>query len=322
MLKLNNAPNETIKAKMNESLSIINDAVNEYNLDAIFILLSGGNDSMALAHVASNHPIFAGVIHIDTQTGITDSDSWRSGTPDNIATRYTRDICKLNGWDMIVKTPATSYEQLIIEYGFPGPPQHSQMYRFLKERPLRQARKQARKIGGQSIGFVTGVRSLESTRRMGNVEEYTKNSEGIWISPLIHWTKSDCSQVIATMQQPKNPVSIIMNMSGECGCGAFATPDEKQVIDHHYPEHGKRIDHWEQGVKHFQASKGIKETHCYWGHAQGDRIIGESTVTEKQVKADGQSDFFSLCTDCMGSQFNRAMDMKLKKRRLSDLEVT
>ncbi len=316
---ISKAPNQAIEAKIKHSLKIINTAVDVYNLDAFFVLLSGGNDSMALTHVASAHPLFAGVIHIDTQTGITDSNSWETGKPDSIATRYTRDICKLNRWELIAKTPATSYEQVTIEYGFPGPPQHGMMYRFLKERPLRQARKEARKLGGKNIGFVTGVRSSESIRRMGNVEAYNKNSEGIWVSPLIHWHKSDCQQVINAINQPKNPVSIAMGMSGECGCGAYATRDEKQVIDSLYPEHGKRIDFWEQGVKHFQSIKSIKETHCYWGHAQGDRVIGDRTVTEIQRESDGQQDFFGLCTSCIGSQFDRQMGMKIKNRQLSEI---
>lgn len=291
---------ENLELKIRQSLAIIQKAVDDFSLDAVFALVSGGDDSLALLDIVRYHPRFAGVIHIDTLTGITDTASWKYGQNESIATRHVTEVCERNKFSLIVKTPFTQYDQLVIKYGFPAPAQHGTMYQMLKERPLRQAKIDARKFGGKRIGFVTGARSSESIRRFANVTESHWHEGVAWIPAIKHWNKSDCLSLLAESRHDRNPVSLVMGMSGECGCGAFATPNEKRVIDHYYPQTGQRINHLEEGVRHFAQVNRIDAVHCRWGNAKGKRI------NDKQLELQG----FELCVSCVGSQMNRELNMR------------
>lgn len=50
--------------------AVLEDAIRRHNPSHVVALLSGGDDSLASAHIASLHPRFAGCIHIDTEIGI------------------------------------------------------------------------------------------------------------------------------------------------------------------------------------------------------------------------------------------------------------
>lgn len=299
---LGRLPNQHMISKAEQAMKVIDSAVAEYKLDAVFALVSGGDDSLAMSQLAACHPRFAGLIHIDTLTGITDTDAWKTGQPESIATRHTIAQAQRNGWELIVKTPATRYEQLIVGNGFPGPAAHRFMYRYLKERPLAQAKIAARKIGGKNIGFVTGIRKAESVQRMGYVEAAHKDGQGIWIAPLADWTTYEMKMFSHTFEV-RNPVSISLGMSGECGCGAYATPDEANVIRYLYPEQFARIQCWESIVQASYPLMGIASEHRKWGNAKGKRI------SEKQLA-------LPMCESCIGGQVNRELSMVKLNRDL------
>jgi phosphoadenosine phosphosulfate reductase len=300
---LGRLPNQHMISKAEQALKIIDSAVAEYKLDALFALVSGGDDSLAMSQLAACHPKFAGLIHIDTLTGITDTEAWKTGQPESIATRHTIDYAKRNSFELIIKTPSTRYEQLIVGHGFPNPPAHRFMYRYLKERPLAQAKIQARKIGGKTIGFVTGIRKAESVQRMGYVDATHKNSQGIWIAPLADWSTYEM-KTFSHAFEVRNPVSISLGMSGECGCGAYATPDEANVIRHLYPEQFMRIQCWESIVQAAYPMMAIASEHRKWGNKDGKRI------SEKQLS-------LPLCTSCIGGQANRELSMVKLNRDLT-----
>lgn len=293
-----------LQSQIEQTHEMINAAIKNFKLDAIFALVSGGNDSMAMLYAVQSHPKFAGIIHIDTLTGVTDTNSWKTGKNESITTRHVIEHCQSNKIELIVKEPVTQYDQLVIKYGFPGAGQHGMMYRYLKERPLREAKKDARKIGGKNIGFITGVRSSESARRFRNVTDTHKSEGVVWIPAIKSWSKEDCAQVIEYSKQKKNPVSMTMGMSGECGCGSYASPFEKQVLDHMYPETGKQIDFLESIVSSVAEYNQIHDKFCKWGHSmRSDEKIDDGKVLE-------------LCADCVGAQFNRELHMrKLQKGR-------
>lgn len=295
-------PSQHMVAKAEHALKVIDDAVKAYNLDAVFALVSGGDDSLAMSQLCAVHDKFAGVIHIDTLTGITDTDAWKTGQPEAIATRHTITQAQCNKWELIIKAPFTRYEMLITKEGFPGAAAHSMMYRYLKERPLDQAKIEARKIGGKKVGFVTGIRKAESVQRMGYVESVHKDRHGIWIAPLSDWSHYEM-KLFSYSFKVRNPVSISLGMSGECGCGAYATPDEYNVINHLYPKQAERIRAWETIASAAQPVMGFESTYCKWGHAQGRRI------SEKQLS-------LPMCESCIGGQVNRELSMVKLNRDL------
>lgn len=289
--------NQHMLQSVDTALQRITDAVDEHNLDAVFALVSGGDASITLMHLAMMHPRFAGVIHIDTLTGITDTDAWKTGQPESIATRYVTEQARQHNVKLIVKTPFTRYEQLIVKNGFPGAPMHQLMYQFLKERPLMQAKKDAKEITGPKFGFVSGVSMKDSIRRMGHVGLSQKNKTGVWINPCYNWSSYEFGMLQSVAVTNRNPVSVQFGMSGECGCGAYASPTEAKVIERIYPKQAERIKAWETLVTASRAMFNHELKFCRWGHAQGKRL------NDNQLE-------LPLCVSCQTQVVDREIVMR------------
>jgi 3'-phosphoadenosine 5'-phosphosulfate sulfotransferase (PAPS reductase)/FAD synthetase len=206
--------------------------------NALLPLYSGGHDSLVACHVASFHPKFLGLVyHIDTGIG-------------SKATRkHVEDSCRELGWHpMVYKSPST-YEQFVRERGFPGPGMHQWAYIRLKERCVRMMTKRRR------VCLVTGCRQQESVRRMGSVEPIkvgepnvrdgvptTENLNRYWLAPCFDWSVEEQAAYMEEYDLPKNPVKLALGMSGECFCGAFASPGELDRIRRHCPDVAAEID--------------------------------------------------------------------------------
>ncbi len=242
----------------------INEAVEKYHIDSLWALFSGGHDSLTVTHVVSQHPLFKGVLHIDTGTGLKETR------------QYVEDTCKRFGWPLIVRKPATTYEMLIVRYGFPGPASHEHMYKYLKERPLRECRKAARKgiAPKPNLAMVGGMRVEESSRRARNTERYNKDKEGVWISAIYNWTGVDCNQYIKAFGLPRSIVKDTLHMSGDCFCGSYTKPGELQEIDTWFPYQAERIQNWQKLVTLVrQLGLGnFPEKFCTWGHSSGETV--------------------------------------------------
>jgi 3'-phosphoadenosine 5'-phosphosulfate sulfotransferase (PAPS reductase)/FAD synthetase len=70
----------------------------------------------------------------------------------------------------------------------------------------------------------------------------------IWVNPIYWWSVSDRDRYIAEHELPINPISELLGMSGECLCGAFAHPGEKELIRLVDPKTARRIDQLESDV--------------------------------------------------------------------------
>lgn len=266
------------------ALELISESAALYKLDGVVALFSGGHDSLTVTHIASRHLLFRGVIHIDTGTGLPQTR------------QFVEDVCKQFNWTLVVKSPATTYEMLIVRYGFPGADAHQHMYKYLKERPLSQAKQAFKKIAGAArIGFVGGMRAQESIRRMGNVQPHHKNKGDYWISAIHDWSAIECSDYMRENGLPRNPVKDTMHLSGECFCGSFARPEEKRELEIWYPEHAAKIEAWQELVRTARrlGLNSIPFNHQQWGH--GGRL-GKSTVP------DGQLELMPMCWFCRGDE--------------------
>ncbi len=201
-------------------------------------LFSGGHDSTCAVYIASLHPRFDGrVYHIDTGIGAK-------------ATRaHVEDVAKQFGWKLRVYKSKSTYEDFIRERGFPGPGMHQWAYVRLKERCVRMI---MRLHGKARVALITGCRSQESERRMGNVEpvkvgETTKrgvtNKRRIWVAPCHDWSQADQMAFMEKHDLPRNPIKETpIAMSGECFCGAFARPNELAMIRQYAPDVAEEID--------------------------------------------------------------------------------
>jgi 3'-phosphoadenosine 5'-phosphosulfate sulfotransferase (PAPS reductase)/FAD synthetase len=218
----------------------------EHTPSHLFALFSGGHDSLCSTSLAARHPAFSGVVHINTGIGIRETRD------------FVRETCRSHGWPLLEYHPSRSYDDLVLEHGFPGPAAHSFMYRNLKERAIRDLVRDHKTHRFDRIALVTGARSRESLRRMGHVEPIRRDRCQVWVAPIHAWTRSDCNRYIEQHSLERNLVADLIHMSGECLCGSFATKGEREQIEVWYPEMGQRIRDLEAKA----AQAGVPST---WG---------------------------------------------------------
>lgn len=229
-----------------------------HRLAATCVLYSGGNDSTTLAHLALRlwQPDYA--VHINTGIGIEQTRE------------FVRETCA--AWDLplLEEHPpiGSTYREIVLDQGFPGPGHHFKMYQRLKERGLRTVRRNLVKDGrAERIIFLAGRRRQESKRRAG-VPEYEREGSVVWVSPIANWHKLDLSTYRQIHDLPRNEVSDLLHMSGECLCGAFAKPGELDEIGMWFPEVKAEIESLEAEVA---ASGRIPEKRCRWGWGNGEK---------------------------------------------------
>jgi len=229
--------------------------IGDKKLVASCVLFSGGNDSTVLAHMMRERSDYA--VHCNTTIGIEKTR------------QFVRDTCKSWRLELLERLAPTSYRELVIERGFPGPAMHYKMYQRLKERQLEAIRnefiKQPRR---ERILYIAGRRRSESKRRV-NVPLHERKGTIVWASPLAMWTKLDMGTYRLMHRDsdpvPVNEVSEILHMSGECLCGSFAKENELDEIAFWFPEVAEEIRELEREVR----AAGHEEPFCRWGHRSG-----------------------------------------------------
>jgi 3'-phosphoadenosine 5'-phosphosulfate sulfotransferase (PAPS reductase)/FAD synthetase len=232
---------------LDHSNDVINEAF-ERGAEVMAPLFSSGHDSLTAVFLASLHPKFDGTVyHIDTGIGARASRDFAHET----AHEY--------GWTLAVLKSKDTYEQFIRDRGFPGPGRHMFAYNRLKERCVQEI---LRMHGKAKVALITGCRSQESVRRMGNVEPLkigdtvygsgqplfnippkVINKRRYWTAPCHAFSESDQVSVMDGNDLPRNPIKMSpLGMSGECFCGAFARVDELTMIRRYAPDVATEID--------------------------------------------------------------------------------
>ena len=244
-------------------------------LTASVVLFSGGNDSTTVAHLFRNVATHAG--HCNTGIGIE-------------ATReYVRRTCAAWGLPLIEKhpKPERTYRKLVLGEafanardgsgrralwkGFPGAqgPAHNVMFNKLKQDGMDAIRRDlVRDPRRERMIFIGGIRRAESKRRRhrGCVE---RQGSAVYVSPLINWTRLDMNECRRRNPDvPRNEVSDLIHMSGECLCGSFARPGELDEIEAWYPDVVAEI----RGLEAEAARRGIER--CRWGGGNGSPCAG------------------------------------------------
>jgi 3'-phosphoadenosine 5'-phosphosulfate sulfotransferase (PAPS reductase)/FAD synthetase len=212
-------------------------------------LFSGGNDSTVLCHILRDD--LTHLAHCNTGIGV----------------EQTREFVRARAaeWQIPlieVHPPAGStYRELVIDQGFPGPGMHWKMYQRLKERGLRQVRgRLITEPRRQRVIFVAGRRRAESARR-ANVPVRETQGSIEWVSPLVDWTNEMMAAYRSYFELPRNEVSDMLHMSGECLCGAFARKGELDEIGFFFPGVRAQIEGLEAEVR----AAGHAEPRCRWG---------------------------------------------------------
>jgi 3'-phosphoadenosine 5'-phosphosulfate sulfotransferase (PAPS reductase)/FAD synthetase len=215
----------TILDKIDDALRIIDEALATHldgrELVGKVVLFSGGNDSTTLLHLMAMQGVATHAAHANTTIGVEQTR------------RFVRETAHFFMLPLIEKSGPKSYADLVLEAGgFPGPAMHYKMYQRLKERALREIRKELVTDGRkQRVLYIAGRRRSESDRRAG-IPEHERVDSVIWASPFANWTKGDLNEYRAMFPDslPRNSVADDLGMSGECLCGAFAEPGEFERI--------------------------------------------------------------------------------------------
>ena len=216
-------------------------------------LLSGGKDSLSVAAWLAERDMLAGCVSLDTGLSIPE---WRD---------FIETTCRKQGWPLRMYAAKVGpygsfpvYEGFVERLGFPGPGLHSTAMRWLKERALDNFRRE--KPGSL---LASGMRLGESKRRLGSCKEWNVFAGMCVWSPLIQWTTEQTWAYFNTLGLARSPGYDVLGISGDCLCGAFARPDERDLISEFYPTVDSRLCKLEARLK----EKGMKR--CEWGWGNG-----------------------------------------------------
>jgi 3'-phosphoadenosine 5'-phosphosulfate sulfotransferase (PAPS reductase)/FAD synthetase len=209
------------------------------------VLFSGGDDSLALTHLAMSNGWADFVVHLDTNSSI----------PENLD--YVRSICEEYQWPLLIISSPMPLDTFAYRYGFPGASCHRMAFQYFKGRQLGYF---YRKKHGD-VKLFSGVRKLESDRRMENIEAEVQyedasksgNFTGWWVSPLIDKSDEWVQEYRERHGLPRNPVSQKIHRSGDCQCLAFGKRTEELImIEAEYPEFAKWLLNVERRVQEYR----------------------------------------------------------------------
>lgn len=217
-------------------------AIQEYNPDEIFVGFSGGTDSLLAADITMKYFPEARIFHANTGIGLTKTRE------------YVRETCQRRDWNLVEirakEDCGQDYEQMVMEYGFPGPAKHQTMYIRLKERCTEELHRRYKKKRGNKIILITGIRHDESNPRAGYKNKIiTKIGGVIWVNACYWFTGQDKYDYIKNRSLKVNPVSKVIGMSGECLCGAYAHKGELDLVRLVEPETADYIEELQKRVK-------------------------------------------------------------------------
>lgn len=206
---------------------------------ATFCLFSGGSDSTVLAHRCRD--LYSDLVFIDTGTALPG------------VVEHVRATAEFIGKPLRIYSAGDAFRRMVLGgtpvtrgprrgqpeegHGFPGPGQHGKAYTRLKERQidalLRDTKSSARR--NDTVLFLTGVRRAESARRSTR-EPITKVRAKVFCNPLLHWSNEQMRVYRERVGFPVNEVAALLHRSGECNCGAFASPGEREMLQSLWPE--------------------------------------------------------------------------------------
>jgi len=215
------------------------------------VLFSGGDDSLALTHMAMENGWADLVIHLATNSGL----------PENID--YARRVCREYQWPLIILASPMPLDIFAYRYGFPGSGCHTMAYNYFKGRQLGYFENHRR----GDVKYFSGVRRLESDRRMENIEaevEYESSDDGNftgwWLSPLIDKSDKWVARYREQYDLPRNPVAKRLHRSGDCHCLAFGHRDEElTLLEVEYPAFAEWLLNVERRVQEYRGRLSLLE---------------------------------------------------------------
>lgn len=214
---------------------VIAEAEKQYGpFEARVCLFSGGNDSLAVAHRCRD--FYDTLVWVDTRTSVPGVAEFVEEAAKWLDKRLRVYRCAEGEYRRIVVGGKDKNGNMKRPLGFPGPAQHTRCYVNLKERAIEAMVRELK--GDQRMNRVlalTGIRRAESARRRSRAE-ITKRGALVFANPLIDWGGADLYAYRKAHGLPESDVAALLHRSGECNCGAYAAPGEREMLRSLWPE--------------------------------------------------------------------------------------
>jgi hypothetical protein len=89
------------------------------------------------------------------------------------------------------------------------------------------------------MGHVAPIQVGETSKKT----RITRRKTRVWTAPCHDWTVEEQVAFMDSFGLPRNPLKLSpLGMSGECFCGAFARPNEIELVRRYAPDVAKEID--------------------------------------------------------------------------------
>lgn len=251
---------------------IIQQAIAEHDPVRIFAMFSGGNDSIVSTHLAMANGAHESVL-VNTGIGIQQSREHWFG------------VCCQQQWTCrMLFPPDRTYREFVLKYGFPGPAAHRYAYSWLKERAIRKLVRESKREAKDRVMLITGVRRSESLRRMGYVEPIVRQGATVWVAPCYDMDTKQRDAYMETHGLPRNPVTDLLHISGECMCGSFAGKYERKELELWYPAFVREV------IEPLEKEAREAGVHSEWG-VRPPRDVLMATLP-----------FMPMCASCEGTK--------------------
>lgn len=263
-----------------DSAETILERASKEDYDHCFAAVSGGHDSLTAMHVAyeSDQIELEGIIHINTGIGIPETREFVEDRAEALGLDF-HEVDEREEW--------REYENRVQEYGLPGTGVHEKEWINNKHEPLNNFLSQ---FDGTPL-IISGARRHESDNRWENVDatgiEYDDKNDRIWASPLAGWTGLDVRKYRRERDLPMNPVVDLLELSGECLCGAYGDREELRMIREFYPWVWAYIQSIEAKVIDAARNDDLKKDkykeYVLWGHGKMDDEKLDQRVNDGQM---------------------------------------
>jgi len=245
--------------------AIVLRAIEDHRPIARICLFSGGNDSAVLAHRhVQDYDLLA---YIDTGTAVPGVLEHVRKFADWLDKPLT--VCQADkqAYRLLVLGGVDHKGAQWHPLGFPGPAQHNRAYNRLKQRSLQLLLREIKAGHSRNARVValSGVRRAESQRRRNRMP-INRMGSLIFVNPLIDWSDVKMRRYRVENDLPQSDVAALLHRSGECNCGAFATPGEREMLKGLWPEW---FDQTIASLERECVKRGIPEAR--WGCRPGER---------------------------------------------------
>lgn len=283
--------------RVGEALDILDRAYAYWKPNWIFLLYSGGYDSVCSSHVAdawaqSKQHGHVKVVSIDTGVA---ADGWRD---------YVTRVANKERWThefWMNPNPEFYYENSRI-YGTPYTKQMhgTVIYRNLKERAIDAGRARHKTNVHDRCMLVSGMYRGESTDR-ANTPEWLADGAGLWVSPIVNWTERDIYDYRLVHNFEINPFYETLGGSGDCYCNWTCNVTVENLKEHS-PILAAKIEPMNQDCL---------RVHYYgYGERPSSGLLAERAG---QLVLPGVEPIISLCAGCRA---RAPLEATMQRRKL------